>query len=524
MSARVVRILGALLLLGYLAVLLATDDIGVGEQENGADRWPYVFEDPYDRGAYQMRGRWLPAHATPYLEEFSEYPQLTTWYLGLPYLIFDHGVEPGSPFETLKRSRATLLELGVPGDGIDIAFELFEDEPYGAGEYSGAAGKLMQSFLERLRTRAGPRYEEGRLALDAAWQAQSNRTEELKRNRVGYGRSYQVVILIWYLLLLLVTVELLLLFGRPPVWALLLCLPAGLYYGFNRSDLPMMGMLAAAFLLQFRDRRLWAAMALGVAIMVKWAPLALVPLFLSYNFHTARERERVAGRSSGVVPLLLREVLLPGAVIGTVILAVLSVTFLWNGGGLEAVWFVVDWHLHTREPNHSAWLSLVTHPDRLGWFEMADRAWLSKVGLFMQFAPAFALALLPIKSRDSLVRVAIAALIGTVLFSKFFSPQWVVWIGFLCALLASRQLIYAALFALANLTVYIQLPILWYPAISGGDPDLFWGWTYWRVALLLAFWAFAIFDFVRRVRSDVDPPFASLGPGAQSAPLTAASP
>src|SRR6187549_368075 len=99
MSPRLTLALGAAAVLAYLGLVLATHDAGLGrEVRPGVRSHPFVFEDAYDRLAYQQRGRRLASGGTPYVDEFSEYPQLTTWLVALPYLFFDHGVERGQPF------------------------------------------------------------------------------------------------------------------------------------------------------------------------------------------------------------------------------------------------------------------------------------------------------------------------------------------------------------------------------------------------------------------------------------------
>ena len=96
MSSRLTLLLGSAVVLVYLVLVLATHDAGLGRRVRPDMRsHPYVLEDSYDRLAYQQRGRWLASGGAPYVEEFSEYPQLTTWLAALPYLFFDHGVSCG---------------------------------------------------------------------------------------------------------------------------------------------------------------------------------------------------------------------------------------------------------------------------------------------------------------------------------------------------------------------------------------------------------------------------------------------
>jgi len=78
-----------------LALLLATRQWGLGQRPDGQPRFPFLLEDISDRYIYQQRGRWLPGHRRPYVDEHSEYPQLATWMFGLPYLFFESHVPVG---------------------------------------------------------------------------------------------------------------------------------------------------------------------------------------------------------------------------------------------------------------------------------------------------------------------------------------------------------------------------------------------------------------------------------------------
>ncbi len=48
-----------------------------------------LINDYHDRDIYSQRGSWLPEKKVPYLEVFSEYPQLATYFFGLPHIAKD---------------------------------------------------------------------------------------------------------------------------------------------------------------------------------------------------------------------------------------------------------------------------------------------------------------------------------------------------------------------------------------------------------------------------------------------------
>jgi hypothetical protein len=105
MTLRRTAVLAVLGVGALLWLLLATHEWGLGTRADGSPRWKYLLEDEHDRDVYQQRGRWLPGHLAPYLEEHSEYPQLATLLLGVPYLFFDSHVPVGRS-QTVQEFRA----------------------------------------------------------------------------------------------------------------------------------------------------------------------------------------------------------------------------------------------------------------------------------------------------------------------------------------------------------------------------------------------------------------------------------
>lgn len=94
-----------------LALILATHEWGLGQRADGSTRWKYLLEDEHDRNVYQQRGRWLPSGLAPYAELHSEYPQLATLLLGVPYLFFDSTVPVGRAQTTQEFKDATADRL-----------------------------------------------------------------------------------------------------------------------------------------------------------------------------------------------------------------------------------------------------------------------------------------------------------------------------------------------------------------------------------------------------------------------------
>jgi len=443
-----VLLLGAALLAGALALLLSTTQWGVGSRPwfEGATRtrWQYLLEDVHDRGVYQQRGRWLPAGVAPYLGEHSEYPELATWMLGLPYLAIPHHVPEGGYAQV--------------------------------------------------------RDEQGRRVVSAEESA------DLAADQAAYFDAFHVMMALGLFALLAATVANLRALGQAPAWALLLFLPATLYFGFNRYDAVPSAMVSAALLLHLRGRERTAALVLGLAAMMKWYPILLLPMFCAHATRARRERGEPWGRA------LARGVVVPGLVAGGVCLAVLGVTFLWNGGGLEAASYVYKHHA-ARGANQSSILFALTRPERWGVFELAREPALSKASTLLQFLPAALLALLPVRSREALLSGCLLVVVGFVTFSKVFSPQWILWISPLAILLAPRRRLLLALLVALELLIYLQIPVLHYggPAEVDGQPLLmrplaaFWTVCDLRIATLVALWAWCLVTFLRAVRSNPAP-------------------
>lgn len=475
MSSRLTLALGAAAVLAYLGLVLATHDAGLGrEVRPGVRSHPFVFEDAYDRLAYQQRGRWLASGGTPYVDEFSEYPQLTTWLVALPYLFFDHGVERGQPFGAVRDARAVLEQGGVPPDVARLLCPIPQPglEPRTPREAAEVLARYPRVDLPRAR-----------LAMEAAAAAEARRGEELEKNREAYGDVHHVLMALWFLALLALAVANLRALCERPAWALLLLLPASLYFGFNRFDLVVTTAVALAIWCQLRGRRKAAACALGAAVMVKWAPIVLVPLFLAYNARVLRDKG-APWRAA-----LARGVLAPGLCAACAIAVPLAVTYLWRGGGAEAVTAAFEWHKNVRQPNHSSLLALLTGPESWGWLAPEARPGLERLFRVLQVAPACLLALLPLRTPRALLFAALTATLASIVFQEFFSPQWVLWITALGLYLAPRSRTVLVLVVALEVVMYAQLPWCWYHLQATGEEGSFRLVTDARMALLLVFLA-----------------------------------
>lgn len=471
MSRSKTLLLGVLIVAAALSALLATGELGLGRRDDGSPRFPYVLEDTYDRMAYQQRGRWLPSGGRPYLEDFAEYPQVSVWIMGLPYLTFDHGIAPAEESLGARSMRRPTsfasearIEQRLRAEGFDDeAVDRFLDACWRAARDRSLERPPTAALVGRLGPDAGRVGAELAPELAELFERVRTREAELVENRVAYGDRHHIHMAILFVLLLALACANLARLGAAPGWALLVCLPASLYFGFNRLDLVVTNLVALAFFFQFRKRPNAAGAVLGLAILAKYYPVVLVPLFLGHNV----QRELARGRP--LRPAIVHGAVVPGLVAGLVILVLLGVTFVWKGGGLEAVLALPNWYLHERNPNHASLLAQVTHPERWGWFNVAQRGGVERVFQLIQLVPA-AIAFLPLRSNRALVLAALVATLTMILFSEFFSPQWVLWVTALCIYVAPGLRRFLVLAVALELVMYVQLPLLYFEAIASRVP------------------------------------------------------
>lgn len=504
------------IIVAMLCLVLATEGWGLGRNDAGQPSWPMLLEDESDRAAYQLRGRWLASGGVPYLDEYSEYPQLTTWTMALPYLVMDHGVERGEPFGSEARLAAVFESAGLGSDALERCLKDLRNRPFDAATVD-LPGSAASQWTARL---AAVDPDLDRAAVQAsvadAWRARRAWRDEIAANRKSYGNLHQVLMAVLLAALLSVTTANLRSLGQRPEWALLLLLPPGLYYAFSRFDLLVTLLVALAVAARLRDRARTAGVLLGLAIMAKWYPVVLVPLFLSHGFHRARHKAALGGSPLTWRTALMPEVIVPGLCTTSVVGAVLGVTWFWGDGGLAAVRVLFDYHGQVRVNNVSALLTALVDSRQLGWFSDDALPRLKSVFSVAQLLPGFVLALLPLRRRDSWLLACLAATLSAVVFSKFFSPQWVVWGTPLMLLLASRQRLLLAGALLLETLAYLQLPVIHYNAQLSGDFDLFWMVNRVRMAVLCGFlvWVLvlAIRDALRAQTAEDGAPPSLQGP------------
>src|SRR5262249_39677749 len=201
-------------------------------------------------------------------------------------------------------------------------------------------------------------------------------------DRETYFDLHHVDMAVSLFVLILLTALVLRELGRPPALALLLFLPATVYYSFNRFDAWPSLLVVAALLCQLRGRTLLAAALLALGAMTKWYPILLLPVFLSHNLYGRDDRRPWLRR----VP---RAVLGPGLLAAGVCLGILAITWFWGHGGLEAVKYVYGPKGQgDRTPNPGSIVFAMTSPDMWGWFPPSAIDTVAHWASIAQFLPA----------------------------------------------------------------------------------------------------------------------------------------
>ncbi len=268
-------------------------------------------------------------------------------------------------------------------------------------------------------------------------------------DQFGYYRWALISVNIALMVLLLfVSYRLLSRLGHSFWYLGLLVLPSMLYFTFSRFDV-LVALLVNVVLLCVLSRR-WrtAGIILGIAILTKWYPIIFLPLIYLYITRVESEQPRRTLRS-----LLVSTALLVFGVMA-VSFAVDGFTslrpYLFHGartGGVGSLYFML-----IQGP------LLSTGVEQLNYFGLT-------IFLLLQFSvPIIAI----IKSgvvrrwlgtpRQLILWMTLAVVIFT-LFSRFYSPQWIVWLIPLLLMVADKKL---ALLAVGyDVLNYLAFPLIW---------------------------------------------------------------
>lgn len=220
----------------------------------------------------------------------------------------------------------------------------------------------------------------------------------------------------------------------------LLLLPAPLYFSINRFDILPAYLTLLSLKMAQEERWNLAAMLLGVGSLTKWYPALLLPAFLLYYFQTTH---RVPWRMALVFFVTCLLIVLP--------------TLL--SGGLDAL--AVPYRFHLERGIET--VSLPTLLSKLLHSTLdvtIDQKALSLTFFLLQIAAVPVLIFVRMDSVDRLLNACLLIITAFVLFSRIYSPQWLLWI-LPFYILAAKNRIDVGLIMLYGVTTYLGFPIVW---------------------------------------------------------------
>ena len=240
-----------------------------------------------------------------------------------------------------------------------------------------------------------------------------------------------------------------LLYGMLPEkndWAYLLLLPAPLYFAFNRFDiLPAYLTLLSYKILQ--DKR-WdlAAVLLGVGALTKWYPALLLPAYLVYYYKT-----------TGQIPWRLI------LIFGLTCLVIILPTLI--SGGMDAL--LVPYRFHMERGTETVSLpTLFNHLIGNVFGKPINPKYLLPAFLLLQVSVVPFLLWAQPDRPSKLLNWCILIICAFILFSRIYSPQWLLWL-FPFSILAAQNKRDRGLLILFGVTTYIGFPVIW--DTFGGD-------------------------------------------------------
>lgn len=287
---------------------------------NNFDSKVRFINDYFDRGNYYARGSWYPLKKVPYLEIFSEYPQVATYFFALPHAMLS----------------------AIYGSN------------YTKEQYYFIFSTLMMVFL------------------------------------------FASIMLMYNLRI------------RNKCFAFFLLLPASLYFSYNRYDIlpAFLSLVSIKFLSKQKYNLSIFVLALGV--MTKWYLILLFPIFL--NFYYSRHK-KINWNMIFIFCL-------------TVILCILP-TLL--SGGVEALWAPYKLHGERGFNAESLFYLLMTLFRDTLHINIATGVGYS-LFFILQLSVIPLIMTRKIDSLPQVVNWSALTILVFLLFAKFYSPQWILWV------------------------------------------------------------------------------------------------
>lgn len=360
-------------------LLLSSILLSLGIRKNFGSEVGY-FNDYGDKIVYAVRGSWYPYSKNPYTEVPSEYPQAATYFFALPYMI-----------------------MGFPGP-LDTRL---------IGE--------LENFVN------------SDIPLNANAQSAPHLRNKLFM-RYSFIFSLLMVPFLFFSILLVYKL-------RPDRkhLALLMLLPAGLYFTHNRFDIipAFLGLLS--IYLVSRNRFKSSASVIAVGFLTKWYLVLLLPVFLTY-YHTLR-----------------RKINWSMVLVFLIVCSIILLPVLLSGGlkGLLAP-YITQLSRSTNQP--SLFFLISRFLDR-GFGVDIDNPFFAVLALLLQFSVIPLCVTSRVDSVDKVIRWSALSMLVFIIFARINSPQWILWINPLLIIIAARRFDVIGI-VLLDLLSYLQFPVL----------------------------------------------------------------
>ena len=222
--------------------------------------------------------------------------------------------------------------------------------------------------------------------------------------------------------------------------AYLLLLPAPLYFAFNRFDILPAYLCLLSFAM-VRDKK-WslAALFLGIGAFTKWYPALLLPAYLVYHY-------RIEGRINWRMILVFA---------ATCFIITLP-TLLY--GGIDAL--LVPYRFHIERGLETVSLpALISNSIDLITNGAIGQSYYIWAFLLLQVSTIPFVFFARIDKMEKLLNWCILIICIFVLFSRIYSPQWLLWI-LPFYILVSDSKIDTAIIIFYGITTYIAFPVTW---------------------------------------------------------------
>ncbi len=259
-------------------------------------------------------------------------------------------------------------------------------------------------------------------------------------NFLDGGRTYRYVFsLMMAICLAISTVLIYKLRPDRKYLAFLMFLPASVYFTHNRYDIVPSLFIVASLVLLFKDRFYLSIFLLAISVMFKWYPVVLVPIFVSYYY-------TLYGRINWIMV---------GIFLMTIILIITPTILLidWEG-------FLIPYLYHLqRGINKESLLYLIIAVFKyFGLYRVKVESYFVIAFLLFQFAIPVLSVFGKVNDKSKVIWWSTSSILCFMLFAKFYSPQWLLWIiPFLIIEARSQRDIIAII--LFDILTYIYFPI-----------------------------------------------------------------